>query len=104
MCSSPEVSDLSDRVSWVSSSEGKCVIDTLLTELTASELSDYTLGSKLQITAWYTYTALLWSLKGTMLAFFARMTIGTWHKRMVNYISIICAGSYVAVFLTVSEC
>ncbi|KAH8171196.1 hypothetical protein LIA77_09977 [Sarocladium implicatum] len=74
----------------------------LTRELTASELSDYTLGSKLQITAWYTYTALLWCLKGTMLAFFARMTIGTWHKRMVNYISIICAASYVAVFLTLT--
>lgn len=71
-------------------------------ELTPDELADYSLGSKLQITAWYTYTALLWSLKGTMLSFFSRMTIGTWHKRMVNYISIGCVLSYIGVFLTVS--
>ncbi|KAF4990209.1 hypothetical protein FGRMN_8630 [Fusarium graminum] len=70
--------------------------------LSDNELDQYTLGSKLQLTAWYAYTALLWSLKGTMLCFFSRMTIGTWHNVFVKSVSVISAISYVAVFLTIT--
>lgn len=69
--------------------------------LSSSDLSEFTLGSKLQLVAWYSYTALIWSLKGTMLCFFARLTVGTWHSMIVKGISIVCVLSYVAVFLTV---
>lgn len=55
-----------------------------------------------QLVAWYSYTALIWCLKGTMLCFFSRMTIGTWHKKMVNWVSILCGVTYLAVVLTVS--
>ncbi|KAF7557552.1 hypothetical protein G7Z17_g570 [Cylindrodendrum hubeiense] len=48
--------------------------------LSKQDLSDFTKGSKLEMVAWYSYTALIWSLKGTMLCFFSRMTIGTWHN------------------------
>lgn len=37
-----------------------------------------------------------------MLCFFSRMTIGTWHNMFVKTVSILCAVSYLAVFLTVS--
>ena len=69
--------------------------------LTADELDQYIKGSKLQLAAWYAYTALIWCLKGTMLCFFSRMTIGTWHNVFVKSVSIISAVSYAAVFLTV---
>ncbi|KAG8668271.1 hypothetical protein FPOAC2_07562 [Fusarium poae] len=70
--------------------------------LTDDELDQYIRGSKLQLAAWYAYTALIWSLKGTMLCFFSRMTIGTWHNVFVKTVSIISVISYTAVFLTIT--
>ena len=73
-----------------------CLID-----LTAAEIREYELGSKFGLVAWYAYTALIWSLKGTMLCFFSRMTFGAWYKYFVKAVSILCALTYVAVVLTV---
>ncbi|VTT81516.1 unnamed protein product [Fusarium fujikuroi] len=57
--------------------------------LTQDEIHEYETGSKLELAAWYAYTALIWSLKGTMLCFFSRMTIGTWHNMLVKSVSIL---------------
>ncbi|KAH9884075.1 hypothetical protein F4778DRAFT_800406 [Xylariomycetidae sp. FL2044] len=70
--------------------------------LPADEIAQYEFGSKEQLAAWYSYTALIFSLKGTMLCFFKRMTIGSTHNKAVNYISIACVVSYAAVFLTIT--
>ncbi|KAK2689624.1 hypothetical protein V3481_013113 [Fusarium oxysporum f. sp. vasinfectum] len=70
--------------------------------LTKDEIHEYETGSKLELAAWYAYTALIWSLKGTMLCFFSRMTIGTWHNMFVKTVSVLCAVSYLAVFLTIT--
>ncbi|KAG9251586.1 uncharacterized protein F5Z01DRAFT_271501 [Emericellopsis atlantica] len=70
--------------------------------LSDKDIRDYELGSKLQLIAWYSYTALLWSLKGTMLCFFSRLTIGTWHNTFVKTASWLCALAYIAVFLTIT--
>ncbi|KAI7760983.1 hypothetical protein LZL87_012136 [Fusarium oxysporum] len=70
--------------------------------LTNDEIHEYETGSKLELAAWYAYTALIWSLKGTMLCFFSRMTIGTWHNIFVKTVSVLCAVSYLAVFLTIT--
>ncbi|KAH8198270.1 hypothetical protein TruAng_007568 [Truncatella angustata] len=70
--------------------------------LSDADIAQFTLGSKLQLTAWYSYTALLWCLKGTMLCFFDRITTGLWQARLVKWLKYICAVTYVAVFLTVT--
>ncbi|KAH6894058.1 hypothetical protein B0T10DRAFT_435494, partial [Thelonectria olida] len=70
--------------------------------LSAHDQHDFTAGSKLELTAWYSYTALIWSLKGTMLCFFSRMTIGTWHNIFVKSVSGITIVGYIAVFLTIT--
>ncbi|KAF4468117.1 integral membrane [Fusarium albosuccineum] len=70
--------------------------------LTDKEIAEFIKGSKLEFVAWYSYTALIWSLKGTMLCFFRRMTIGTWHNMFVKSVSIISVVSYTAVFLTIT--
>ncbi|KAI0159446.1 hypothetical protein BJ166DRAFT_332644 [Pestalotiopsis sp. NC0098] len=70
--------------------------------LTDDEIAQFELGSRLQLTAWYSYTALLWCLKGTMLCFFQRMTIGLWQARLVKYLMYACVVSYLAVFFTVT--
>ncbi|KAK9413329.1 putative G-protein coupled receptors family 1 profile domain-containing protein [Seiridium unicorne] len=70
--------------------------------LSQADIDQFTIGSKLQLTAWYSYTALLWCLKGTMLCFFQRITTGLWQSRLVKYLMYACAVSYVAVFLTLT--
>lgn len=76
--------------------------DHPITALTDDEIAQFELGSRLQLTAWYSYTALLWCLKGTMLCFFQRMTIGLWQARLVKYLMYACVVSYLAVFFTVT--
>lgn len=51
--------------------------------------------------AWYSYATLVWCLKGTMIFFFKRMTIGLSQQRLVNYIGYACIVTYIAVILTV---
>jgi hypothetical protein len=71
--------------------------------LTDEEVRRFEYGSKIQLTAWYSYTALLWALKGTMLCFFKRMTTGLWQTRLVKWIGIACIISYIAVVCTVRK-
>ncbi|KAM0544877.1 hypothetical protein ACHAPJ_011622 [Fusarium lateritium] len=78
------------------------VVHSKTATLTDHEIHEYTLGSKLELLAWYSYTALIWSLKGTMLCFFSRMTIGTWHNVFVKTVSVLSGLSYIAVFLTIT--
>lgn len=76
-------------------------------------------GSKEQLAAWYSYTALIWSMKGTMLFFFHRLTwvlllvcgsyvgtdrcrIGLWQHKYIKSLGVVCAVSYLAVFLTLT--
>ncbi|RBR23972.1 uncharacterized protein FIESC28_03282 [Fusarium coffeatum] len=77
-------------------------VSELRHHLTAAEIREYELGSKFGLVAWYAYTALIWSLKGTMLCFFSRMTFGAWYKYFVKAVSILCALTYVAVVLTLT--
>ena len=46
----------------------------LTRNLTADDIAGYRIGSIEQLVAWYSYTALIWTLKGAMLFFFYRLT------------------------------
>ncbi|TVY33395.1 hypothetical protein LSUB1_G007291 [Lachnellula subtilissima] len=70
--------------------------------LTATEIDMFTHGSKEQLVAWYSYTALIWAMKGTMLFFFNRLTFGLDQHRYIKWLAIGCGLSYVAVFLTIT--
>lgn len=37
--------------------------------MTSSQLHDVSKGSKYELVAWFSYSALIWSMKGTMLFF-----------------------------------
>ena len=41
----------------------------MIPNVTADDIIRYTYGSKLELTAWYSYTALIWCMKFTMLFF-----------------------------------
>ncbi|KAH8672650.1 hypothetical protein BGZ60DRAFT_282835 [Tricladium varicosporioides] len=70
--------------------------------LTPEEIAQFEFGSKEQLAAWYSYTALIWAMKGTMLFFFDRLTIGLWQHRYVKWLSVGCILSYIAVVLTLT--
>ncbi|KAF8866899.1 hypothetical protein BDZ45DRAFT_795355 [Acephala macrosclerotiorum] len=77
--------------------------------LTSHGIGVYTFGSKEQLAeyrfwsldeqAWYSYTALIWMMKATML-FFNRLTVGLWQHKYIKYVAVFCAASYVVVVLT----
>jgi len=70
--------------------------------LTADDIANFILGSQLQLTAWYSYTALIWSLKAAMLFFFHRLTIGLWQHKWIRWIGLVCGVTYLAVALTIT--
>ncbi|KAI0019298.1 hypothetical protein F4780DRAFT_793384 [Xylariomycetidae sp. FL0641] len=71
-------------------------------DLSRSEIAQFEFGSKEQLTAWYSYTALIWCLKGTMLCFFKRMANGLKEAKVINYLCVACALCYIAVVCTVT--
>lgn len=83
------------------------IVDIRLTKishiaLTDAELGQMEEGSKQQLLAWYSYSSLVWCLKGTMVCFFMRMTAGVASRKSVVWIGYACIVTYVAVELTVS--
>ena len=73
-----------------------------LKAMTHSELHNIVIGSKLELLAWYSYTALIWALKCCMLFFFGRLTSGLSMQTYVRWLSVGIVLSYIAVFLTIS--
>ena len=70
--------------------------------MSPAELDEVVTGSRLQLLAWYSYTALIWTLKACMLFFFGRLTSGLRMQTYVRYMSAVIVLSYIAVFITIS--
>lgn len=70
--------------------------------MSESERQNVITGSKLELLAWYSYTALIWALKVCMLFFFGRLTSGLRMQTYVRYLGVVLLLSYVAVFLTIT--
>lgn len=71
--------------------------------LSQKEIARLEYGSKLEVTAWYTYASLLWCLKFTMLFFYRRITTGTlYHKKLVNTLFYLNGVAYLIIFVVVS--
>lgn len=73
-----------------------------LLSMSEHERQNVITGSRLELLAWYSYTALIWALKACMLFFFTRLTSGLSMQTYVRYLSVGIALSYVAVFLTIT--
>ncbi|KAH7058670.1 hypothetical protein B0J12DRAFT_369924 [Macrophomina phaseolina] len=70
--------------------------------LTESQISTFVYGSRCEAAAWYSYTALIWCMKFTMLFFYKRLTFGTLQNRLIKYLFWLCGVTYLAVFLTIT--
>lgn len=73
-----------------------------LMSMTDAERQQVITGSKLELLAWYSYTALIWALKFCMLFFFGRLTAGLSMQTYVRYLTAAMFVSYAAVFLTIT--
>ncbi|EKG12260.1 hypothetical protein MPH_10565 [Macrophomina phaseolina MS6] len=78
------------------------VSEAAIDQLTDAEIDRLAYGSKMQLAAWYSYTALIWCMKATMLFFYNRLTFGLWQHKALKYLAWFTALSYVAVVLTIS--
>ncbi|KNG89726.1 hypothetical protein ANOM_001949 [Aspergillus nomiae NRRL 13137] len=70
--------------------------------LTPTQYSSVVAGSKAELAAWYSYTALIWVMKAKMLFLYKRLTIGLWQSRAIKWLAAFCGIAYLAVFLTVT--
>ncbi|KAH7024800.1 uncharacterized protein B0I36DRAFT_226933, partial [Microdochium trichocladiopsis] len=70
--------------------------------LSDEEIDQLHEGSRQQMLAWYTYSSLVWCLKGTMVCFYLRMTAGVANRRVVVWLGWVCIATYVAVELTIT--
>ncbi|KXL43633.1 hypothetical protein M433DRAFT_43595, partial [Acidomyces richmondensis BFW] len=73
-----------------------------LKKLDPQENEQVIFGSKMQLFAWYTYTALIWGLKACMLFFLNRLTFGLNSQTVVKALAVVCAVTYLVVFLTIT--
>lgn len=70
--------------------------------LTDEQISQFVYGSRCETAAWYSYTALIWCMKFTMLFFYKRLTLGTFQNRLIKHLFWLCGVTYLAVFLTLT--
>ncbi|KAK5127580.1 hypothetical protein LTR85_006920 [Meristemomyces frigidus] len=66
------------------------------------QISNIVFGSKMELFAWYTYTALVWSLKACMLFFYNRLTFGLDVQPYIKTLAVACGVTYLATLLTVT--
>ena len=72
----------------------------MLPSLNADDIAQIEYGSKMLLLSWYSYSALIWTLKITILCFYKRLTSGSYQAKTVKYVSIATGVAYVVVFLT----
>lgn len=79
------------------------ITEEMIPSLTAADIARLEYGSKVELSAWYSYATLLWCMKFTMLFFYKRITTGTsYHKRLVNALMWFNGTAYAIAFIVVS--
>ncbi|KAK8248544.1 hypothetical protein HDK77DRAFT_231118 [Phyllosticta capitalensis] len=69
--------------------------------LGAEEAASLQAGSKALFAAWFIYVTLIWTLKGTVLGYYYRLTVGLWQQQYVKYMAIVCSMSWVAIVIQI---
>ncbi|KAH8678508.1 hypothetical protein BX600DRAFT_431782 [Xylariales sp. PMI_506] len=70
--------------------------------LTSDDIAQFVYGSKAELVAWYIYVSLLWCLKGSMLFFYKRISIGNINPKTIQWISVGTFAAYLVVIFTIS--
>lgn len=75
---------------------------TAVGELSAGDIKRLESGSKVELTAWYSYISLIWCLKFSMLFFYRRLTVGSFQQKLVTYLFWMTGVTYLALFAVVT--
>ncbi|KAH8703898.1 hypothetical protein BGW36DRAFT_423441 [Talaromyces proteolyticus] len=67
-----------------------------------AEIKRMATGSKLVIVGWFMYVSIIWSLKGSVLFYYERLTSGIFQRKTVRLSAIVCCLSYVVVVFTIA--
>ncbi|KAI4725483.1 hypothetical protein E4T49_06728 [Aureobasidium sp. EXF-10728] len=78
--------------------ESSEVTEKWLETATQADIDRVTYGSKLEYTAWCSYPALIWCMKFTMLFFYKRLTLGSFHNKLIKYLFWFTSISYFVVW------
>ncbi|CAD0108525.1 unnamed protein product [Aureobasidium uvarum] len=78
--------------------ESSEVTEKWLETATQADIDRITYGSKLEYTAWCSYPALIWCMKFTMLFFYKRLTLGSFHNKLIKYLFWFTSISYFIVW------
>ncbi|PSK40021.1 hypothetical protein B9Z65_7961 [Elsinoe australis] len=70
--------------------------------MSSEEIDRISLGSKYELTAWYTYSALIWCMKASMLFFYCRLTFGSLQEKLVRWLAVTLLLTYITVVITIS--
>ncbi|KAI5202358.1 hypothetical protein E4T39_04761 [Aureobasidium subglaciale] len=65
---------------------------------TQADIDRVTYGSKLEYAAWCSYPALIWCMKFTMLFFYKRLTLGSFHSKLIRYLFWLTGVCYIIVW------
>ncbi|KAF4550070.1 Hypothetical protein D9617_18g032610 [Elsinoe fawcettii] len=70
--------------------------------MSPEQIAEVSLGSKYELTAWYTYTTLIWCMKASMLCFYRRLTLGSFQAKLVKWLAVAVGLSYISVIIIIS--
>lgn len=76
--------------------------EAMIGKLTQTDIARLTWGSKVELSAWYSYITLIWTLKFTCLFFYRRLTLGSATAKLVKYYFWMLAITFVAMFCIVT--
>ncbi|KAF7554023.1 hypothetical protein G7Z17_g3224 [Cylindrodendrum hubeiense] len=69
--------------------------------LTDEEIAKREFGSKCLLAGWNFYVTLIWCLKGTMLCFYNRMTLGLKQQKIVKWTQLVSVLAYIGVIAVI---
>lgn len=78
--------------------ESSIVTDKWLETATQADIDRVVYGSKLEYVAWCGYASLIWCMKFAMLFFYKRLTLGSFHNKLIKYLFFFTGLSYVIVW------
>ncbi|KAF2153620.1 hypothetical protein K461DRAFT_292343 [Myriangium duriaei CBS 260.36] len=76
--------------------------ESMISQLTEADIKRLTWGSKVELSAWYSYITLIWCLKFTLLFFYRRLTLGSTNAKLVKYLFWLIGSTYIAMFCIVT--
>ncbi|SPJ72477.1 related to integral membrane protein PTH11 [Fusarium torulosum] len=77
------------------------VTDEMGADMSAAEIAKREFGSKCLLAGWNFYVTLIFTLKGVMLCFYSRMTLGLWQRKLVIWTQVGTVLAYLGVIAAI---